>query len=220
MASRSAADAPPSTTSLLILAGGRATRLGGARKALLEIGGRPILGLQLDRLGPLADECLALVHDAEWPAFDRLRLVLDPQPQAGPVPALAHGLRCAVGDVCLVVAGDMPFVSRAAFAYLQHVRAAEGAAVAVPFVDGYIESLHAVVSRRELLDALDAARSRGEQRLFNILRALTPRLVSADELRAIDPELRTLFNVNSPADLALAERIAAQTLSTNRARPA
>src|SRR5262249_23493085 len=95
------------SASLLILAGGRATRLGGARKALLEVGGRPILARILDALGPLADDRLALVHDTELPAFDRLQVVLDPRPHAGPAQALASGLRAASGEVCLVVAGDM-----------------------------------------------------------------------------------------------------------------
>jgi molybdopterin-guanine dinucleotide biosynthesis protein A len=68
--------------------------------------------------------------------------VIDPQPHAGPVPALAHGLRVASGEVCLVGAGDMPFVSCAAFEYLLRVRAAEGASVAVPYVDSAQPSSH------------------------------------------------------------------------------
>jgi molybdopterin-guanine dinucleotide biosynthesis protein A len=195
--------------SLLILAGGRATRLGGARKALLSVGGRPILGRILDALGPLAAERVALVHDADLPAFEGLRVEIDPRPHGGPVAALAHGLGVAAGDVCLVVAGDMPFVSRAAFAYLAQVRAAADAAVAVPYVDGYIESMHAVVSRRAMLAGLEAAEAAGERRIFRVLQALEPRLVDADELRRVDPELRTLFNVNSPEDLEHAQRIAA-----------
>ena len=207
-----------SRTSLLVLAGGRATRLGGVCKALLEVGGCPILVRQLESLRPLASECLALVQAADLPALDGLRQVIDPRPHAGPVPALAHGLRRASGDICMVIAGDMPFLSRAAFQYLLDVRAAEGASVAVPFVGGYIESMHAVVARRETLHALDAAQAAGEQRIFRVLQALNPRLVTADELRSVDPELHTLFNVNSPEDLALAERIAAQEMATNRAR--
>jgi molybdenum cofactor guanylyltransferase len=194
-------------TSLLILAGGRATRLGGRRKALLRIGDRPILERVLNALSPLADECLALVQDADLPAMQGLRLVVDPRAHAGVLPALAHGLRIATGDVCLLVASDMPFVSRAAFASLLGIAAEEAAPVVVPYVDGHLEPMHAVVSRRALLEAVESAQRAGEQRLFKVLQMLNPRLVDAAELRLVDPHLHTLFNVNTPEDLVLAERI-------------
>jgi molybdopterin-guanine dinucleotide biosynthesis protein A len=93
--------------------------------------------------------------------------------------------------------------------------------VVVPFVNGHIESMHAVFARRELLDALAIAEQTGEQRLFKVFQSLAPRLVEADELRTVDPELHTLFNVNSPQDLALADQIAAdQDASAKRSRPA
>ena len=103
----------------------------------------------------------------------------------------------------MIVAGDMPFVSRAAFEFLLR----QQAQVVVPFVDGHIESMHAVVARQPVLEALLAAQEAGEQRLFKVFQTLEPRLVSADELRTLDPTLLTLFNVNSPADLARAEAI-------------
>jgi molybdopterin-guanine dinucleotide biosynthesis protein A len=209
------------STSLLIMAGGRATRLGGIRKTLVQVGGRPIIERIVEALAPLADDCLALVHDADLPSIERLAVVVDPRPYAGPMPALRHGLRSASGDVCMLVAGDMPFVSSAAFTYLMQVRAEEQARVVVPFIDGHIESMHAVFARRELLDALTTAEEAGEQRLFIVFQTLSARLVEADELRTVDPDLHTLFNVNSPDDLALAEQSAAdQDASTKRSRPA
>lgn len=192
------------------MAGGQGTRLGGARKTLLEVGGRPIVQRIVEALAPLADECLALVHDADFPPIERLQLVVDSREYAGPLPALLHGLRVASGETCMLVAGDMPFVSAAAFEYLLGLRADSQSKVVVPYIDGYIESMHAVVARRELLDAVEHAERTGEQRLFKVFRSLEPRLVGADELRKLDPELHTLFNVNSPEDLELAEQIVAR----------
>jgi molybdopterin-guanine dinucleotide biosynthesis protein A len=203
------ADTPPGRVSLLIMAGGRGTRLGGARKALVTVGGRTILERILDQLGPLADERLALVQDAGLPEVEGLRVVVDERPYAGPLPAMAHGLPVASGDVCLLVAGDMPFVSHAAFAYLLQLQADEAAAVVVPYIDGHIESMHAVFRRRDLLDALETAQREGEQRLFKVFEWLKPRLVEEAELRGLDPDLRSLFNVNSPEELALAEQLVA-----------
>jgi molybdopterin-guanine dinucleotide biosynthesis protein A len=199
-------------TSLLILAGGRGTRLGGARKALLEIGGQPILARVLDALGPLAYEWLALVPDNQLPHFEHVELVVDPAPHAGVLPALLHGLQTASGDVCMLVGGDMPFVRRSAFAYLLRVQRKERASVVVPRVGGFLQPMHCIVVRRVLLEAIGQAIARGEHRLFRVLETFGPRVVDEAELRAIDPQLLTLFNVNTPEDVARAERIAYGTV--------
>ena len=191
---------------MLIFAGGRGSRLGGVRKATLRVGGQTLLERVLAALGPLADESLALVHDDEWPSIDGLTFIADPEPYAGPLVALAHGLRAARGAVCLLVAGDMPFVSRDAFAYLVRLQQAEDRQAVVPFVDGHIESMHAVVQRDVMLDAISRAQALGEHRLFKVLESLDARLVTAEELQTLDPGLRTLVNVNTPEDLAQAER--------------
>src|ERR1051326_1568490 len=201
-------------TTLLILAGGRATRLGGVSKTMLHVGGRPILERIVHQLGPLATERLALVHDADPPPVPGLSLLTDVRPFPGPVAALADGLRHASGDVCMLVAGDMPFASRAAFAYLLRLQTTANAAVVVPYVDGRIESMHAVFRREELLAAIEVAQRDGEQRLYRVFLRLNPRLVDETELRQVDPEMHTLFNVNSPEDRALAEQIA-RTITTD-----
>jgi molybdenum cofactor guanylyltransferase len=195
---------------LVIFAGGRATRLGGLRKAQLRVGGSTILERVLGALGPLVDERLALVDHPDLPKpVPGLQLVVDERPYEGPLPALAQGLEVARGDVCLLVASDMPFVSREAFAYLLRIHFEEQADVVVPYIDDHLEPMHSVVERRALATALDQARASGERRLFRVLQSLDPRLVDAAELRQVDPDLRTLFNVNTPEDLAAAERLIA-----------
>jgi molybdenum cofactor guanylyltransferase len=199
---------PRSDVSLLILAGGRATRLGGVRKALLEIGGRPILARVVEALGPLADEWLALVHDRNLVAVDGLKILVDPAPRAGVLPALRYGLRMATRGVCLVVAGDMPFVQGQVFEYLVRLQRDERERVVIPRVDGILQPMHCVVDRLATLEAIDAALHADEHRLFRVLESLSPRIVDEPELRTINPDLRTLFNINTPEDLAQAERIA------------
>jgi molybdopterin-guanine dinucleotide biosynthesis protein A len=191
------------------MAGGRATRLGGVRKTLVRVGGRPILQRIVDQLGPLADERVVLVHDADVAAPADVKLVIDTQEYAGPLPALAHGLTAATRDVVLFVAGDMPFVSQSAFQYMLTLQQEQDAAVVVPYIDGHIESMHAVFRRHDLVDGLAAAQRMGEQRLFKVFESLDARLVDEAELRSLDPDLYTLFNVNSPEELARAEAIAA-----------
>jgi molybdenum cofactor guanylyltransferase len=196
-----------SAVTLLVLAGGRGSRLGGVRKPLVEVGGRPMLRRVLDELGPLAAEQMVL---ADQPlVVDGARVLVDAEVHAGVLPALEHGLSQASGEVCLIVAGDMPFVSGRAFAYLLELL--DDLDEVVPRVDGILQPMHAVIRREPLLEAIRAAQASGEARLFRVLETLKRREVSEAELRRIDPDLRTLFNVNTPEDLAAATRPAAGT---------
>lgn len=201
-------DARRRRISLLIVAGGRASRLGGQRKALLEIEGRSIIARVLDALGPLADERLVLADDRGLAGLAGVRLVVDDEPFAGVLPAMAHGLAVAGGDVCLVVASDMPFVSRAAFAHLLAIQEREHADVVIPRIDGILQPMHAVVRREPALVAVRLALANSEHRLFKALQTLQPYEVEADELRPLDPDLWTFFNVNTADDLLEARRLA------------
>src|SRR2546429_1389986 len=78
--------------SALIFAGGRATRLGGVNKALLDVGGASIVERILASLGPLVDERVLLANDATLAEQPDVRLIFDPSPHAGVLPALATGL--------------------------------------------------------------------------------------------------------------------------------
>ena len=178
------------------------------RKTLVNVGGKPILERIVAELGLLVDERLALVHDDELPDLPGLRVLVDPTEYAGPMPALLHGLPAASGDVCLLVAGDMPFVSSTVFSYMLQLQKDDDADVVVPYIDGHIESMHAVFKRTTVMSAIEAAHDTGEQRLFKVFESLTIRRIEESELRAVDPDLYTLFNVNSPDELARAEQIA------------
>lgn len=199
--------------SLAIFAGGRATRLGGVNKALLEVGGQPIIHRQLGELGPLADERLVLANDDALRGLEAqgVRLVLDAEPHAGVLPALANGLAAASGRLCLAVACDMPFASRPVFERLLRLQEAEDADVVIPRAGPYLEPMHAVYRRAPVLAALHDALARGERRMVGYFGAVRVREVPADELAAAGLEAaasRAFFNVNTPDDLASAQRLA------------
>jgi molybdopterin-guanine dinucleotide biosynthesis protein A len=201
-----------SAVSLIVLAGGRGSRLGGARKAWLEVGGRPIVQRVLEALGPLAAERLLLMDRPE-PTVQGARVLVDAEAHAGVLPALAHGLSQASGEACLIVAADMPFVSRAVFDSLLGQLA--GVDVVVPRVEGVLQPMHAVVRRVPTLEAVRQGLASGEKRWFRVLETLARREVTQPELRALDPELMTLFNVNTPEDLAAARTRAATGLGAD-----
>ena len=190
----------------VVFAGGHATRLSGVNKALLEVGGVPIICRTLATLEPLTDEILAVVNDSALEGIRGLRLVRDPDPHAGVLPALQVGLREASGELCLVVAGDMPFVSAPLFEHL--LALAPDQDLVIPARGGQLEPMHAVYRRETCLAAVTAALERGERRMIAFHRAVRVLRVEDAELAPLDPHELAFLNVNTPEDLARARKLA------------
>jgi molybdopterin-guanine dinucleotide biosynthesis protein A len=197
--------------SALIFGGGRATRLGGVNKALLEVGEERIIDRILAAVRPLADEVVLLTNDAALEGQRGLRLVYDREPHAGVLPALATGLAAATGELCLAVACDMPFVSTALFERMLEVMAEADADVVIPRTEGYLEPMHALYRRATVERAIRAALERGEQRMISYFSSVRVRELNEDEWREVDPHGLAFFNVNTPEDLAEARRLAASS---------
>jgi molybdopterin-guanine dinucleotide biosynthesis protein A len=92
----------------VVLAGGKARRLGGQPKPQLEVGGRSMLAAVLAAVEG-ADP--RVVVGPPQPVPDGVRLVREEPPGGGPVPALAAGLAVVGTDVVAVLAADLPFVT-------------------------------------------------------------------------------------------------------------
>ncbi|MBI2755554.1 MAG: molybdenum cofactor guanylyltransferase [Chloroflexi bacterium] len=203
---------PAADRALLIFAGGRATRLGGVNKGLLRVGGQTILERILDALGPLAAERVALGPADALSGLRGVRSVPDLEPFAGVLPALAHGLASTTADVCLAVAFDMPFASRAVFERLLQVQHERAADVVIPRTAGFLEPMHAVYRRAPVEAAINAALARGERRMVAYFESVRVEEVDAASLTDLDPPGRAFFNVNTPEDLASARQAAGDDL--------
>ena len=197
-----------SRRSLLVFTGGQATRLGGVNKALLEVGGKPIIERILDAVGPLVDERIALARVGVEPLGYGLREVPDVERNAGVLRALANGLSAASGEVCLVVACDMPFVSRPLFEHALSLLEQESADVVIPVDDFGLQPMHAVYRRAPVLDAVQESIARGKHRMNSYFEAVRVRELQLDEVRRFDADLRAFINVNTPEELAAAQRTA------------
>ncbi len=96
----------------LILAGGRSSRLGDSDKQNLQIGGVSLLNRAIDAVRRAGARSVIVVGDD---SVDGVTAVREQPPFAGPVAAIAAGLRALPGDadVVLVIACDMPGVDAA-----------------------------------------------------------------------------------------------------------
>ncbi|MGY1602715.1 molybdenum cofactor guanylyltransferase [Geodermatophilus sp. SYSU D00815] len=92
----------------VVLAGGRAARLGGQAKPQLEVGGRPMLATVL---AAVADADPRIVVGPPQPVPRGVVVVREDPPRGGPVAALRAGLAVVPTDVVAVLAGDLPFLT-------------------------------------------------------------------------------------------------------------
>ncbi|MDX2089927.1 MAG: molybdenum cofactor guanylyltransferase [Kofleriaceae bacterium] len=96
----------------LVLAGGRATRMGGIDKRALVVEGRSIFERQCEVLAPrVAEIVVSLAPGAA--AVEGHRTVTDAIAGVGPLAGIAAGLAAVATPWLLVVAGDMPYISAA-----------------------------------------------------------------------------------------------------------
>jgi molybdopterin-guanine dinucleotide biosynthesis protein A len=185
-----------------ILAGGRGERLGGQPKGLLEIGGRTVIARQIEALSPLVREVLLVGGDA-YADVAGVRRVADRQPGRGPLAGLEAAFVASDADALIVVGCDLPFLDAGLLTLVRdHAPAAQAA---VPRVDSRPQALHARYGRAAL-PHVQARLQRGELRLLGLLDDLDPEWLDEPALRAIDPTLRGLTNVNTPAELDAARR--------------
>ena len=189
-----------------VQAGGRSSRMG-SDKALLRLDGIPLIERLLQRVSGLGEEILITTNRPQDYQYLGLRMASDPEPGAGALHGLRTALEAARGQTVLVLACDMPFVSRP---LLEHMlQLSEAADLVVPRRGGEYEPLHAVYSKG-CLPALEAALQRGQRRMISFFPSLNLRTVEQEEIDRLDPEGLSFFNVNTPEDLRKAERILAQ----------
>jgi len=183
-----------------ILAGGRATRLHGADKGGLVIGGRTIRDRQLDALSGLVDDIFMIGGSAADPGIEAGVLrVPDLTAARGPLGGIQTALHRAGDAACtLIVACDLPFVSRPFLAFLlARALEADAADVVVPRSGDRLHPLCATYNRRvrEAVDRRVASGALAVQALFDEVRV---DIVEPEVVATFDPEGIMFWNVNTP----------------------
>ncbi len=186
----------------IILCGGRSSRMG-TPKAWLPVGGEPLLA-RVARVvagavhpGPVV--VVAAPGQDVPPLPPEFEIVRDEVEDRGPLGGLAAGLDALAGraDAAYLSACDVPFLTAA---FVRRVAAGlDGTSAAVPFADGRPHPLAAAYP----LAVLPVVRSQlaaGRLRLTDLFALVPTRFLAADHFADTDPGLRSVVNVNTPAE--------------------
>jgi len=192
----------PVSCGLLLLAGGRADRMGGAEKGMLRFQGRPLLGRILEA-GEGFQEIILSAGKGPGPltleylqtAEQKIPVVPDQSfcMGKGPLAGLYSGLEACVSEALLAAAWDMPFLSRSAMELLLH--ACSGAYDAFVPVDreGRLQPLFAVY-RKSCLPQAKKLLTDGAVSMKQLLQSVRTRYLGAEELGLED---RVFHNINT-----------------------
>ena len=192
-----------SDTTGVILAGGKSRRMG-RDKALLELGGKTLIDRVLERFVPLFPELIVVTNDIPRLAPPGATVVSDLLPGAGALGGLYTGLVYASFPRIFICACDMPFVSPAAIEYLLHQ--ADRYDVVLPVFPDGPHPLHAVYGKR-CKRPIATRLAAGSLRIIDFFPEVRVLEVTRDSLEGVDPELRSVWNLNTPEDLREAEAI-------------
>jgi molybdenum cofactor guanylyltransferase len=192
----------------VVLAGGRSSRFG-SDKLAAELDGVPLLHHAVTRVAEVTGEVVVvLASGAEEPSMPRGPVVTfarDAVVDEGPLAGALAGIALVATRLALVVGGDMPDLSTTVLREMLSVaHRTDAGAVALQDGDRF-RPLPAVLRVESARTAAPALLADGERRLRALVTALDPTVIDEASWLTLDPQRRTLLDVDQPDDLVRAE---------------
>lgn len=205
---------PRPDVTAVVLAGGRARRMGGEDKGLVEVGGKPMVAHTVGVLRSQSGEVIVNANrnaDA-YRAVTGCRVVADTVGGfAGPLAGMATALQVSATRFVLTVPCDSPLVTAALGPRLHRALAREDAEVAVAHDGERLQPVFALLAR-EVLPSLLAFLEAGGRKIDAWY--ATRHTVTADFSDIPD----TFLNVNTPQERDRIEARLAPPATTGRGR--
>ena len=187
-----------------ILAGGASSRMG-RNKSLLKLAGVPLVLRTAALLEPLVSAVTVIGPVKPYRAM-RLQTV-DEQvthrgkktPRKGPLAGIAQALEITTSPWNLIVAGDLPYLSREWVNWLLEQALSTSAQIVIPRTQHGPEPL-AAVYRQECREAICSALRAGTRKVTEAFKGLRVKTVFAWQWAWLDRDGDVLRNMNTPAD--------------------
>ena len=196
----------------VILAGGRSSRMGESKAAMI-FAGEPLLRRVVRRISGGVDDTLVIGPDELKALVPGVQVIPDVVPGIGPLGGLYTALRSTTAARLFLVACDMPFVQprliRAMLAASIANRAAEAVILGTQSDRSRLQPLHAVYTSA-CLPVVERALVSADHSLRSLLSHLAVFMMDAETERHQDPQGLSAYNINTPDDWAEALRLAAK----------
>lgn len=137
--------------SILILAGGKSSRMDYKDKACLPLGQETFLSRLYKCMKPHAEQIIIsegkMTHRDYGADFENVCFVRDIYEDCGPLGGLYTGLKACTSELCAVAACDMPYLEFGLYEYLLGFITEETDAV-IPLLDGRRQPLAGIYKKR------------------------------------------------------------------------
>jgi molybdenum cofactor guanylyltransferase len=193
-----------------VLAGGRSSRMG-RDKALLQLGGRSMLAIALDKVRALPLAAPPRLAGARSDAG----AVADLHPGCGPLGGIEAALTASSRPLNVFLPLDMPLLPAKFLVWMLHRAQITGAMVTLPRINGRPQPLCAAY-HRELLEPITRSLLAGDYKVMRVIGSAAPRIdlidiFDVEVVSSADPEMlafsplpvyRWFHNCNTPEDMA------------------
>jgi len=187
--------------SAIILVGGEARRANGQEKYFFVYDGQTFIERLVNTLKSVVDEIILVARDKEqckrFHSINGVKCITDIRPGIGPIGGLHAGTLVAQGDLIFVSACDMPCIDAKVIDYL-FTRIDNHDAAIPSWNPDMLEPLHAVYRKSALLSYLE---SHDSLSLRKMVRNFSTCYVPVDDIRKLDPALKSFTNINKLEDL-------------------
>ena len=184
----------------IVLCGGKSTRMG-VPKATLPFGAETMLQRVVRLLGTVISPVIVVAaRDQLLPALpDEVSVARDEREARGPLEGIRAGLRALPEsiDAAYITSCDVPMLVPAFVERMIDLMGDHD--IAVMEVDGFPHPLSAVY-RRNTLPHIESLLASDRLRPVFLFEAVRTRRVKPEEMTIVDPELRTLRNLNTQED--------------------
>lgn len=197
---------------IVLQAGGESRRMGRS-KATVPFLGEPLIWRGINRLLPLADEFIITTNEPQNLDFlddlvdlGKIRLVTDAYEKRGALRGVYTAINAASKDFVALVACDMVFPSRNLLSAELATMMEQGTDIAVPRTKYGFEPFHAVYRRSTCLPEIFKAAEAGESKATCWFDKVRVTSFDAEDVARAEPRGGCFINVNTPEELAEAER--------------
>lgn len=184
----------------IVLAGGKATRMGGSRdKAFLKIGGETIIDRQLKALRNIFKEIIIVTNSPDrYRGRKGVKIISDIVRERGPAGGIYSGLLASGSFYNFIVACDMPFINEGLVGYM--INNIKDFDIFVPKIDNKFHPLCGIYSKN-CISVIERQLSQGILKVSDIFSQLNVKFISKKMARNFDKDLLCLENINTPRDL-------------------